>query len=239
MEIAGVPYQNPLRYTGPNMNLIPIKVFKREPTTTDVKYRIGTFVIIGKDPISGTEGDLWYLSDFNASGEAQWLQLLTGAGSPGVDSITTDDGAPVVEPDGVGNINILGGTNCTVTGTGPGNTVTVNFSGQALTWEVISDATKTIVVNHGYFSNRAGRVTFTLPATAAVGERFIINSLTAQGWRIAQNALQDIRIGNQITTNGITGCLESTAIGDSIEIVCSVANTNFNVVSSIGNITVT
>jgi len=220
------------------MNLVPIKVFKREPTTTDVKFRIGSLAIIGKDPTTGTEGELWYLSDFNASGEAVWLQLLTGAGSPGVDSITTDSGAPAVEPDGVGNINLIGGTGVTVTGTGPGNTATIDFTGSSLTWEVVSAATKAMAINYGYFANRAGLVTFTLPAVAALGSRFIVNSLTVQGWRINQNAGQDIRIGNQITTNGIAGYLESTAIGDSIEIVCSVANTAFNVISSIGNITV-
>jgi len=240
MEIAGVPYQNPLSYTGPNMNLIPIKVFKREPTTTDVKYRIGSFAIIGKDPLSGTEGDLWYLSDFNTSGQAVWLQLLTGAGSPGVDSLTTDDGAPAVEPDGVGNINIVGGTGVTVTGNGPGDTVTIAASGIALTWSVITTATQTIAVKNGYFANRgAGSVTFTLPAAAAVGDTFIVNAKNATGFIIKQNALQNIQFGNQITTSGIGGQLESTAVGDSIEIVCSVANTDFNVVSSIGNIIVT
>jgi len=240
MEIAGIPYQNPLRYTGPGANVIPIIVFKREPTTTDVKYRIGTFIIIGKDPSSGTEGDLWYLSDFNASGEAQWLQLLTGAGSPGVDSITTDDGAPAVEPDGVGNINIVGGTGIAVTGTGPGDTVTITSNAVNLTWNVITTATQTISVNNGYFANRgAGSVTFTLPAIASVGDRFVINAKNATGFIIKQNALQNIQIGNQITTVGTGGQLESSSVGDSLEIVCSVANTDFNVISMMGNITVT
>lgn len=238
MEIAGVPYQNPLRYTGPGVNVVPIVVFKREPTTTDVKYRRGTLAIIGKDPTSGTEGELWYLSEFNSSGEAQWLQLLTGAGSPGVDSVTTDDGAPAVEPDGVGNVNIVGGTGIAVTGNGPGDTVTISSTIQEISWSVISTATKTIVNNEGYFANRVGGVAFTLPATSSVGDRFIINAKHAGGWTIAQNASQNIRLGNQVTTTGVGGSLASTGIGDSLEIVCSIANLEYNVISSIGNITV-
>jgi hypothetical protein len=235
MQIAGVP-TGPLSYIGPNMNLIPIKVFKREPATTDVKYRIGTFIIIGKDPVSGTEGDLWYLSDFNATGEAVWLQILTGAASPGIDSITTDSG--IVEPDGVGNINIVSGVACSVTGDVPGNTVTINFTGQVITWSVITTATKTIVNNEGYFANRAGGVIFTLPATSIVGDRIKINAKHANGWKIYQNAFQKIRLGNQITTTGVSGSLESTDIGDSVELVCSEANIEYNVISSIGNITI-
>lgn len=239
MEIAGVPYQNPLRYTGPGVNVIPILVFKREPTTTDVKYRIGTFAIIGKDPVSGTEGDLWYLSDFNASGEAVWLQLLTGAGSPGVDSITTDDGAPVVEPDGVGNIDILGGTGISVTGTGPGNTVTIAATGH-ITWNTTVAATDTLATRNGYFANRAGGVTYTLPVTANVGDFFKIVNVNVGGFSISQNATQSIRIGNQVSTIGVGGSLASTAIGDTLDIVCYVANTSFIVVNPPqGNITIT
>lgn len=239
MELAGVPFQNPLRYTGPQANLIPILVFHREPTTTDVKYRIGQVALIGKNPTSGTQGDLWYLANFNSSGVPQWLQLLTGAGIPGVDSITTDDGAPAVDPDGNGNINILSGTGITVTGQGPGNTVTISSTGRGLLWEVITAATKTIVVEHGYFANRGAGVTFTLPATASVGDTFIISAINAGGWTIAQNASQTIKMGNQDTAAGVGGSLASTDDGDTVEIVCSIENTNFVVLSSMGNITVT
>lgn len=75
MNIAGVPHQNPLSYTGPKMNLVPIKMFRREPTLTDVKYRIGSIVIIGSNPTTGTQGDLFYLSRFNSSGEAIWHKI--------------------------------------------------------------------------------------------------------------------------------------------------------------------
>lgn len=227
MSIAGVPYQNPLSYTGPQMNLLPIIVFFREPTTSDTKYRIGSVAIIGKDPSSGTQGDLWYLSAFNSSGEAQWLQLLTGAASPGIDSITTDEGAPPVEPDGNGNVNILGGIGCSVTGQGPGDTVTINLSGGGFDWSVIQDATHDIEASNGYFADRGAGVTFTLPATASVGDSFIITGINAGGFTIAQNAGQILHLGSTSTTSGAGGSLSSGAVGDSVIITCSVANTDF------------
>lgn len=239
MTIAGIPYQNPLRYTGPNANLVPIVVFSREPTITDVKYRIGTVVIIGKDPSSGTTGELWYLSEFNSSGQAVWLQLLTGAASPGIDSITTDEGAPAVEPDGNGNVNIVGGTGINVTGQGPGDTVTITATGVGLTWNVVTGGTQAITASNGYFANNGGGVTFTLPATATVGDFFAISGINAGGFTIAQNGGQNVRMGNQITTTGITGSLASAAIGDSVYIVCYATNNNFIVLNSMGNITVT
>ena len=313
----------PTDYTGPQQNIAPLRCFPREPTTTDKKFPIGQLIIIGKNPSSGTQGDIWYLSKFDSSGDAIWLQLLSGAGSPGVDSLTTDDGAPVVDPDGNGNINVLGGTSITTAGQGPstvtinldadvansyltdsgsatpaanvisivggtgvdtagsGSTVTINASasvpttftsdlgvatpvannlnvigsggistsgaadtltisgtGMGISWSVITAATKTVVVQEGYFANRVGGVAFTLPATAAVGDAFAISAIHAGGWSLAQNASQYVRIGNQVTNTGVAGSLASTAIGDTISVICSVANTGFQVISSMGNITV-
>jgi len=227
----------PTDYTGPTSNLAPIRFFPREPTTTDKKYPVGQLVILSKNPSSGTEGDIWYLANFDSSGDAQWLQLLTGAASPGIDEVTTDDGSPSVKPDGNGNINIVGGMGVSVTGNGPGDTVTISASGVGLTWSVISSATQAVSVQNGYFANRGAGVTFTLPATAAVGDAFAISAINAGGWTLAQNAGQTVHFGNQDTTTGAGGSLSTTAIGDTITVVCSVANTDFVVINSIGNIT--
>ena len=196
MTSAGLPLSNnrdPLSYVGPKVNIVPIQLFPREPNSGDTRYPIGQMIIIGRDPISGTEGDLWYLSEFDSSGQAVWLQLLTGAGSPGVDSITTDQGSPAVLPDGVGNINIIGGTGITVTGQGPGDTVTINGTAPGIEWSVVTGTTQNLIANEGYFANNAGGVTFTLPATASVGDTFAVSAINAGGWTVVQNAGQDIR----------------------------------------------
>ena len=70
-------------------------------------------------------------------------------------------------------------------------------------------------------------------------EEFVISNINAGGWTLAQNALQTIKMGNDDTTVGIGGSLASSGNGDTVHIICSVANTNFVVISSMGNINVT
>ena len=225
----GIRPPDPLSYTGPKFNLMPVFGFTREPTVSDNTYLVSSFVVILDNPSSGDPGDLWYLSQYDISGDAIWLQIHTASSSPGIDFITTDDGSPPVEPDTNGNINILGGTGIDVTGTGPGDTVTISGSGAIvnLMWSVITTATKAIEVNNGYFSDRGAGVTFTLPATSIIGDTFIVNNINAGGFTISQNAGQTIFIGNQNTTTGIGGSINSTDLGDSLILVCSNANTDF------------
>lgn len=123
----------PTDYSGPMQNYVPIRFFPREPTSTDKKYRIGQMAIVAKDPSSGSYGDLWYLARFESNGDATWLQLGVGGGLGDVDSLTTDDGAPAVIPDGNGNINILGGTSIVTSGQGPGDDVTISLDSDVAT----------------------------------------------------------------------------------------------------------
>lgn len=238
MSIAGIPLAQP-NNPSPNQGfVIPIITVNHEPTVADRKYNVGTFFLIGRDPSTGTQGDLWYLSKFDSSGLPVWVHLLTAATSPGIDSITTDDGSPAVEPDVNGNVNIVGGVGCTVTGQGPGNTVTVNLSGGGFDWAVIQDATHTIEVNHGYFADRGAGVAFTLPASANVGDTFSITGINAGGFTIAQNAGQTTYQGTNSSTTGVAGGLTSSSIGDTITLTCAVQDTDFwATVPPQGNIT--
>ncbi|MDD1475046.1 hypothetical protein MEO41_27805, partial [Dolichospermum sp. ST_sed4] len=62
------------------------------------------------------------------------------------------------------------------------------------------------------------------PATAAIGDILEITGInTAVGWRIAQNANQRIHLGSTSSTIGVGGYIESTAIRDSVKLVCVVA----------------
>jgi len=81
----------------------------------------------------------------------------------------------------------------------------------------------------------------TLPASGAIGDIFAITGInTALGWQIAQNANQQIFFGSTATTVGVAGSLSSINIRDTVYCVCVVsgANTVWNVIQSIGNITV-
>lgn len=119
------------------------------------------------------------------------------------------------------------------------NALTIATSGPAsFTWSVIT-ANQAFTVNNGFICNKASALVLTLPTVAAVGDLFEVTGInTALGWQIAQNANQQIFFGNVSTTLGAGGSLASSAIRDGVRLVCVVANLSFNVIYSIGNITV-
>ncbi len=111
---------------------------------------------------------------------------------------------------------------------------------EGLIWSVIT-VDQTAVVNNGYICNKGSALVLTLPATATVGATIRVTGInTALGWKIAQNANQQIFFGTSSTTAGVAGFIQSSAIRDSIEIICVVggASTIYNVLSSVGNLTV-
>ncbi len=111
-------------------------------------------------------------------------------------------------------------------------------SSPGFTWTEVTGTTQTMVAANGYIANNVGLVTFTLPATATVGDVFRISGKGAGGWLIAQNASGQIHFGNTDTTSGVTGSIASTHRRDAIELVCCVANNEYNAVSSVGVLTV-
>lgn len=113
-------------------------------------------------------------------------------------------------------------------------------AGGGLSWSVIT-ADQSAVAGEGYICNKASALVLTLPASGAIGDTIAVTGInTALGWQIAQNANQQIHFGTSSTTVGATGYLQSSATRDSVEIVCVVSGSSaeWNVVSSIGNITV-
>lgn len=96
----------------------------------------------------------------------------------------------------------------------------------AFPWTVVTGTTQTLAKTNGYFANNAGSVTFSLPATSAVGDTYQVQNMQG-GFSIAQGAGQSIQVGNQVTTTGAGGSITSTALGNWIEIVCNVTNNGF------------
>ncbi len=114
----------------------------------------------------------------------------------------------------------------------------LSASASGMTWNEVTGTTQAADVDNGYIANNAALVTVTLPTTAAVGSVVRIAGKGAGGWKLAQNASENIRFGSTITTTGTGGYLESTDDFDAVEVLCIVADTNWVVVSSIGNITI-
>lgn len=133
-------------------------------------------------------------------------------------------------------VTLAGGTGISTSGSGATLTITATT---AFTWSVIT-ADQNADVNNGYICNKAGLLTLTLPATSAIGDLIEVTGMnTNVGWRIAQNANQQIHFGNQNSTSGVTGYIESTLKYDGVRIVCNVANLEWIVLPGTqGNITV-
>ena len=129
---------------------------------------------------------------------------------------------------------------------GAGVTITngagsVTISATGVTWNTVTAASQTMAVGNGYISNRAGLITYLLPATAIVGDVLAVTGInTAAGWIITQNANQQIFFGTGQTTLGATGSLSSTNIRDTVYLECVVAgaSTVWNVTDGVGNIAI-
>ena len=106
-----------------------------------------------------------------------------------------------------------------------------------LSWSAVT-ADRSLVAEEGVLANKSsGTLTLTLPSTAALGKVIRVSGMQ-NTWRIAQNASQKINFGNRSTTTGTGGYLENSNARDAVELVCCVANLEWNVISSIGNITI-
>jgi len=120
-----------------------------------------------------------------------------------------------------------------------GSNFSAEVTGGGISWTAVASATQTLTANAGYYTNNgATPVAFTLPTTAAAGSVIRIAGFSSGGWSVAQNASQSIHFGSLATTTGTGGSLASTNQYDAIELLCTVANTTFVVLASIGNITV-
>lgn len=133
----------------------------------------------------------------------------------------------------------------TITGTagvsvsvGPGS-ITISGTGSGIGWNEITGASQTMAPDQGYVTNNAGLVTLTLPAVAAFGTVINIVGKGAGGWKVAQNAGQNIQIGTSSSTVGVAGYIESTNQFDSIDLLCTTANTTWTAIGGPqGNITI-
>ena len=124
--------------------------------------------------------------------------------------------------------------------TNAAGSITIANTGAGFAWTDVTGTTQTIAVENGYIADNAGLVTFTLPATAAIGDSFIVMGKGGGGWAIAQNAGQQIHLGNTTTTAGVGGSLASTNQWDSVTATCVTAgaSTIWAIRSSMGNITI-
>lgn len=98
---------------------------------------------------------------------------------------------------------------------------------------------------YGYIVNSSSIVILTLPTTCAKGKKIKIVGMGSGVWRIAQNASQSIKMSlNELntaiqTTVGTSGRLEAVHPLTCVDIICTVADTTFEVVSHQGTLSFT
>jgi hypothetical protein len=110
--------------------------------------------------------------------------------------------------------------------------------GVGTAWSVISANQSVTGADAGYLTNAGSQVVVTLPLTSAVGDSVQLVAHSAAGWRLAQLMGQTVYVGNTSTTPGSSGYIESTDVGDSVELVCVVANTTWREVDMQGSLTI-
>lgn len=221
--------------------------------TIDSTGRLGSQALpSGSISITGDSGGALTGSSFTFTGGSTGLtfsgsgstETLTGTlaianGGTNATSMANTDG--VVYYDGTRLVTTaVGSATQVLTSNGAGVAPTFQAvpSSGGMTWSEQTGTTQAMAVAHGYILNNAGVVTATLPATAAVGDIMAIVGKGAGGWLMAQNSGQTVHFGSVNTTTGAGGSLASTNRYDSLEIICTTANTDFVVRSSIGNLTV-
>src|SRR5215475_15232856 len=124
----------------------------------------------------------------NSMGVPAWSSTMTN----GQLIIGSTSGTPTAA-------TLTAGTNISISN-GSGS-ITINSTSTAFTWNNVTSNTQAMAVNEAYVTNNgATLVTYTLPATAAIGTTLGVAGFSSGGWTIAQNASQEIFFGNQHTT---------------------------------------
>ena len=96
----------------------------------------------------------------------------------------------------------------------------------------VTGTSQAMAGNEFYIANNAGLVTFTPPATCAVGTVFAVQGAGAGGWTIDLTA--NAQTFNYGSTAGVTA-VASTNQFDAVQFVCVTANTVFALIDAVGN----
>jgi len=195
--------------------------------------------ISGQSGISGISG----LGQSGISGLGQ--SGISGLGQSGISGISGQSGISGLGQSGISGISGLGQSGISgisgvsgISGTGnSGISGIAGGGGTGITWSAIT-ASQNAVVNYGFMTNSGSLVVLTLPSTSAFGSIIEVVGIGAGGWKVSQNASQVIHFGIVNSTTGTGGYIQSTQTYDAVRLLCTTVDTDFTVLSAIGNITI-
>ena len=208
---TGLSPLSPIKYLGPNVYLAVVVTRNRGPTGADYRqpetgklYPFNTFWLVGKNPTTGIQGDMWYLSKIVAN-VAFWIKLSAGTSGPLINIQVQAIAAPGVNPvapTGLGIITFNGAAvpNANI----PVQTITralntlnleVQYAGAAAVATAAESGLAhfnstefTVDPNTGFVSLSAGAGTLTsltgddaLAATPTLGNINLIGAIVASG----------------------------------------------------------
>lgn len=203
----------------------------------------------GTSPMTGTAITQYNVLTAGASNLPNSVAPSAASGIPLISQGSSSQpifGTATVPGGGTGDVSftaysvICGGT--TTTGAFQ-NVVNVGTSGQVLTsagpsalptWSTFSNtfttvdvtgSTQAMAVQTRYLTDNAGGVTYTLPATASLGDTMKVSGKLGIS-TITPNSGQQIVIGSVAGTVGATGTCVSTNVGDCITLVAIVSGSN-------------
>jgi len=114
-----------------------------------------------------------------------------------------------------------------------------NITVSSMPWTDITASTFTLVPSNSYTADNATGVTFTLPVTCAYGKLIRIEGMFGQGgWSVFLNGGQSITYQGSSTTDFPLGNVSSSLPTDGILLLCTVANMQFKIIESQGDINI-
>jgi hypothetical protein len=217
-----------------NPSVIPPIALTSIQVVADQAARLALANVQPGDSAKQTDnGRTYILSALPASTDSNWISI----GDVAIDASDIQSG--IISPSRLG-----GGSPSATTFLRGDGVYAVPSVGSSISWSTVT-SDQFVAVNNGYFVNSTSLVTLTLPATAAVGDRILVVGRNSGGWRVAQNSGQSIEFLNLTTTVGISGRIDTEATPTAartpkatIELICVVANTTWQVVLATGTIDV-
>lgn len=114
----------------------------------------------------------------------------------------------------------------------PDKTGTIALLQDIITWTEVTGASTVLSGNKGYVTNyTSGTASLDLPASSSFGEVIKVVGKGGTGWQINAGVGQTIYFDTQSTTTSVS----SSNTGDTIELVCITANTEWRVITAVSS----